>query len=139
LKGTFAKNAKESTDSDRDEIASHSDQSLSRSEENVEVAISLAISKSVIRALSFLGPKKVVESVLDILELEHAVSVNDIARKPEAFISGIQAMFGPGSYVIIKVVCAEIAKDLGVSREGKTLSDLVKIAREKYTPVTHAS
>ncbi len=132
LAGKLAKKVNNSTSRD---VLAHSDDSPSPSENEVDdVAVTLALSKTVIRALSFLGPKKVVESVLDILELEHAVSVNDVARKPEAFVSGIESMFGAGSYVITKIVCAEIAKDLGVPREGKTLLDLVKLAREKQTP-----
>ena len=96
-----------------------------------DVAVTLALSESTLRALSFLGSKKVVDSVLDILELEHGISINDVTRRPAAFVTGIESMFGAGSNVITKIVCAQIAKDLGVPREGRTLPELVKFAQER--------
>ncbi len=128
---------KEETGTGHSVLASHSSTPSSVPEASEvkfdDVAVTLALSNSALRALSFLGSKKVVDSVLDVLELEHGVSINDVARRPAAFTLGIESMFGPGSYVITRIVCAEIARDLGVPRGGKTLSELVKIAQEKQS------
>ena len=133
MAGNVAKKANEKTSTTRDMLATHSNTSPSThgTSEIDNVAVTLALSNSALRALSFLGPKKVVDSVLDVLELEHAVSINDVARRPAAFVLGIESMFGAGSIVITRIVCAEIARDLGVPRDGKTLPELVKLAHEK--------
>ncbi|HKW05046.1 MAG TPA: hypothetical protein VJN71_07090 [Nitrososphaerales archaeon] len=112
----------------------HHDNSLPETPENLElddVAVTLALSNSALRALSFFGSKRIVDSVLDILELEHSISINDVSRRPEVFENGIEAMFGSGSSVILKILRREIAKDLGVLPEGRTLDQLVEFAREK--------
>lgn len=112
----------------------HPKNSLPETPENLElddIAVTLALSNSALRALSFFGSKRIVDSVLDILELEHSISINDVSRRPKVFEHGIEMMFGSGSSVILKILRREIAKDLGIAPEGRTLEQLVEFAREK--------
>ena len=89
------------------------------------------VSESIVKALSHLGPKEVVESVLQILEQEHSFAMRDILRDPKAFRAGVEDMFGEGAYVIDRIVCMQLARDLKIRYEGIGFEELISIFKAR--------
>jgi|SRR5579875_920504 len=104
-----------------------------------EKLVSKIVSESVTEAFYHLGPKHVVECLIDILELEHSVTLASIASNPCNFKKAIESMFGEGSYFIDKLIRARLGKKLGLDYEGKTLEDLIAAAASSSSSSSSSS
>jgi hypothetical protein len=85
---------------------------------------------AVITGFAHFGNKNVVDSLLYILELEHAVDINGIADNIQSFQKGIVEMFGTGAYVLEDHVCEELARRMGIDRNNRDLQTLVSLLKE---------
>lgn len=95
------------------------------------VVVNQQVASAVVKGLSYFGAGPVVESLVYILELEHAVDLNSLADNLGALRAALQKMFGNAAYVIESKIAESLAKQLGVDPEGKKLDELVEVLKEK--------
>jgi hypothetical protein len=66
------------------------------------------------------------------LEKSYSVKGDEIPKKPEAFIMGLQKIFGAGSAVVEKLILETLHSKLGLKYEGKgdyTLTDYLNYTK----------
>ena len=100
------------------------------SDEN-SAAVNRQVASAVVKGLSYFGAGQVVESLVYILELEHAVDLNSLSNNLDALRAALVKMFGGAAYVIESKIAESLAKQLGVDPEGRKLEDLVNSLKEK--------
>jgi hypothetical protein len=103
------------------------------SDENDEksAALNRQVASAVLKGLSYFGAGQVVESLVYILELEHAVDLNSLANNLDALRAALNKMFGGAAHVIEAKIAESLAKQLGVDPDGRKLDDLVQMLKEK--------
>ena len=84
---------------------------------------------SILAAFRHFGGTQVVESILYVLELEHGVNPKGVARDSKPFKRALMLMFGGTADLIETRVVVELAKRLDVNYEGRTLEELLSMAR----------
>ncbi len=99
-------------------------------ESGVLRSVNKIVREAVISGFAHFGNKNVVDSLLYILELEHAVDAHSIAENIPSFRAGIAEMFGSGAYVLEEHVCDELARKLGIDRNGRNLETLVSMLKK---------
>ena len=99
-------------------------------ESKIQQSVNKIVRESVLSGLSHFGNKNVVDSLLYILELEHSVNLYNLTFDLPSFRSGINAMFGTGGYILEEHVCDELARRLGIDRNGRNLETLIDLLTE---------
>jgi hypothetical protein len=94
-------------------------------------ALNRQVASAVLKGLSYFGAGQVVESLVYILELEHAVDLNSLANNLDALRAALNKMFGGAAHVIEAKIAESLAKQLGVDPDGRKLDDLVQMLKEK--------
>jgi hypothetical protein len=103
---------------------------LQESELDLQTKLNSLVGEAVFQGLSHFGGRNVVESLIYILELEHAVNLRNIVNELETLRSGLAKMFGNAAYVVEEKVRNNLAKKLGLDPDGRTLEQLVEAARK---------
>jgi len=63
------------------------------------------------------------------LERKHSIRKHDIPRNPEAFVKGLEEIFGVGTDVLERIILKRICSKMGLryeEREGQRLIDFLK-------------
>jgi hypothetical protein len=114
-------------------------QSLARQEHSTndheeEAKLNDLVGEAISQGLSHFGGKNVVESLIYILELEHSVDLRNVANELDALRRGFESMFGNAAYVVEEKVRNNLAKNLGLDPDGRTLEELIEAARKSLGP-----
>ncbi len=104
-----------------DPVKAISAQDLSRVDQEFANAIRIG--------LGHFGPDSLVDTLVYILELEHAVNIDSISNDPASLKTALSRMFGGAAYVVEFKICQAIAKRLGVDGDGKSLDDLISMLK----------
>lgn len=99
--------------------------------EQNSAVVNRQLASAVVKGLSHFGGGQVVESLLYILELEHAVDLNSLANNLDALRAALNKMFGGAAYVIEAKIAESLAKQLGIDPDGRKLDDLVQALKDK--------
>jgi predicted RNA-binding protein len=97
--------------------------------DHVQEEVAALIEDSIIAAFHYFGGKKILESILYVLELEHGVNLKSVVGDLKPFKRAMMLMFGTRADLIEMRVTIELAKRLDVNYEGRTLEDLLFMAR----------
>ncbi|MDH2900920.1 MAG: hypothetical protein PXY39_08095 [archaeon] len=97
-----------------------------------EVRLNNLVGEAVLQGLSHFGGRKVVESLIYILELEHSVNLRNVVNELDVLRSGLSKMFGDAAYVVEGKVRDTLAKSLGLDPDGRTLEQLVETAKKLF-------
>lgn len=94
--------------------------------------------EAVDEGLSFLGESGR-HMVFYHLERNYSIKRHEIPKNPEAFIAGLERIFGAGASVLKKMILKSMYSKLGLKyeeKEGRTFTDYLK---EAAIAITHSS
>ena len=113
---------------------SSSSRSITKQECSPEVELRLnnLVRDAVSQGLAHFGGRNVVESLIYILELEHSVNLRNIVNELDALRLGFEKMFGEAAYVVEEKVRNNLAKNLGLDPEGRTIEQLIEAAKKGF-------
>jgi hypothetical protein len=111
-----------------------SSQSLANqvSSSDLELRLNSLVAEAVFQGLSHFGGRNVVESLIYILELEHSVNLRNVVNELDALRLGFEKMFGDAAYVVEEKVRNNLAKNLRLDPDDRTLEELVEAARKLF-------
>jgi hypothetical protein len=96
----------------------------------IPIAVQQKLKKAVLIGLGHFAPSSTVEILINVLEQEHSIDFATIPNNPMSLREGLSKMFGSAEPVIESRIRQAIAKELGVSAEGRSLEDLVTLCKQ---------
>jgi hypothetical protein len=112
-------------------ISNNKRQEDSSISDDIPADVHQKLKKAVLAGLGHFAPSSTVEILISVLEQEHSIDFGTILNNPRSLREGLTKMFGSAEPVVESRIRQAIAKELGVSTEGRSLEDLMSLCRQR--------
>jgi hypothetical protein len=112
-------------------ISNNKRQKDSSISDDIPADVHQKLKKAVLAGLGHFAPSSTVEILISVLEQEHSIDFGTILNNPRSLREGLTKMFGSAEPVVESRIRQAIAKELGVSTEGRSLEDLMSLCRQR--------